>query len=81
MPGLGISWSEAKAAAAALTYAGYPGHLATIRSPDENQFIVAQVPHAADPPGTSHWLGGYGPGGPWPPYPGWSGWYWITGET
>jgi hypothetical protein len=76
VPG-GIAWPAARAAAAALSYAGYPGHLVTITSPAENQFLVSQLPLGLD----NHWrVGGYQdetapdysePAG---------GWRWITGE-
>src|SRR5438876_5687732 len=36
----GIAWGDARTAAAALSYAGYPGHLVTITSGEENELIV-----------------------------------------
>jgi hypothetical protein len=76
VPG-GINWADARAAAEALIYAGYRGHLATITSAEEQQFFVSQVPLA---PENNGWLGGYQdlaapdyrePAG---------GWRWVTGE-
>jgi len=76
IPG-GIPWPAARAAAAAQSYAGYPGHLATITSAAEDQFLVGGLPLGLD----NHWrVGGYQdqtapdysePAG---------GWRWVTGE-
>jgi probable HAF family extracellular repeat protein len=76
VPG-GINWPAARDAAAALSYAGYPGHLATITSAAENQFLINNLPIAQD----DHWrVGGYQdhnvpdysePAG---------GWRWVTGQ-
>jgi streptogramin lyase len=73
----GLTWQQARAAAAALSYGGLPGHLVTITSPEENQFILSQVPSATQ---GENWIGLYQdrsapdyrePDG---------GWRWITGE-
>lgn len=40
-PGLGISWGDARDAAAAKTYLGMPGYLATLTSQSENDFVFA----------------------------------------
>jgi hypothetical protein len=74
----GIGWDEARAAADRLSYSGYRGHLATITSAAENQFIIGAIaPSSYD----GLWLGGYQdtsvadflePAG---------GWRWITGEA
>ena len=48
------------------------GHLATLTSPDENQFILPLVPSVLTNPGPGYWIGGRDFG---------SGWQWITGET
>src|SRR5207247_1453618 len=76
IPG-GIPWPAARAAAAAQSYAGYPGHLVTITSAAEDQFLVSSLPLGLD----NHWrVGGYQdqtapdysePAG---------GWRWVTGE-
>jgi hypothetical protein len=74
-----LNWYEARAAAEALTFAGYRGHLATFTSANENQFLVGSVVNGA-PYGEQWWLGGYQdksapdyrePAG---------GWRWVTGE-
>jgi hypothetical protein len=72
------TWAMAKAAADALTYKGLHGHLATITSQAENDFIVNNLGGFALL--RQHWLGGYQdttapdyvePAG---------GWRWVTGE-
>jgi hypothetical protein len=67
----GISWTDAKAAAEA---AG--GHLATVTSAAENDFITA---HFSDAFYAGAWLGGFQPdgssGGPA------DNWHWVTGEA
>ncbi|GEM_PF-1629751 len=70
-----ILWTDARDAAAATTFEGATGHLATISSDEEQQFIKTQLG------GSSFcWLGGYQdtadlnytePAG---------GWKWVTGE-
>jgi hypothetical protein len=70
------TWDEANAAAAARSHMGMPGHLATITSGAENDFISDLSP-GSDPPAL-YILGGYqNPaattfGG---------GWQWVTGEA
>src|SRR5262249_50278628 len=55
VPG-GITWPAARAAAAALSFAGSPGHLVTITSAAENQFLVSSLPLSQG----DHWrVGGY----------------------
>jgi hypothetical protein len=74
-----VTWPEARAAAQSLFFAGYRGHLATITSAAENQFIVAHVMNAGGAD-TSTFLGGYQDRGA-PDYrePA-GGWRWVTGE-
>ena len=76
VPG-GITWPAARAAAATLSYAGYPGHLVTITSAAENLFLVLSLPLWLD----DHWrIGGYqDPAAPDYSEPA-GGWRWITGE-
>ncbi len=74
VPG-GINWSDAKAAAESLSLAGVQGHLATITSQQENDFIIANFPSAIKSFG--YWLGGLQP--PGSPEPG-GNWQWVTGE-
>jgi hypothetical protein len=73
----GIAWGDALKAAQALSYAGYPGHLVTISSREENEFILDNLPL---PRANQWWIGAYQdrsapdyrePGG---------GWRWVTGE-
>ncbi len=51
VPYLGITWTAAKAAAAARTYYGLQGYLATLTAADEAQLAGAQAPGAG-------WIGG-----------------------
>jgi hypothetical protein len=70
----GILRYPARDAAADLTYRGCPGHLATITSQAENDFIAENFPEAVD---GGYWLGGreaFDFGNPS------TGWGWITGE-
>ena len=67
-----LNWDDARAAAEARTYGGAPGHLATITSPGEDNFIF----NAFDPT-LSSWIGGIQPLGNVEPA---GGWTWITGE-
>jgi fibronectin type 3 domain-containing protein len=72
----GLTFQQAQAAAAGHSYGGYPGHLVTVTSPDEHQFLLTHVIRQ----GGEHWIGLYQdrtaldyrePDG---------GWRWITGE-
>ena len=73
-----ISWSDARAAAAQMTFRGVRGHLATITSQAEQDFIDTRVlpPAEQQPPfgGTRGWLGAFQAtdGAPW---------QWVTGEA
>ena len=67
-------WASAKAYAESRSYLGVPGHLATITSQAENDFVASM-------PGGyvgSYWLGGYQPGGSGEPD---GNWQWVTGEA
>lgn len=69
----GTTWDASRSQAAGMTHLGTIGHLATIGSPAENDFLVRSF-------GTSiiqKWLGGYQPPGSSEPA---GGWTWITGE-
>jgi hypothetical protein len=70
-------WQEANAAAHALQYKGRRGHLVTIASAAENEFVTK---HFGRMLGGRFWLGGYKDRGA-PDYddPA-SGWRWVTGE-
>jgi len=56
VPG-GLTWGAARDAAASLSYAGRQGHLVTITSDAEQQFVANRVEPA--PPGVIGWIGGY----------------------
>ena len=67
-------WAQARDAAAASSYNGLGGYLATVTSQAENDFIVAHFAQALD---GGYWLGGYQlPGSAEPG----GGWTWVTGE-
>jgi hypothetical protein len=73
--GPGINWEDAKTAAESRLFQGVNGHLATVTSQEENDFIVNNLggPDAV----RSHWLGGFQlPGSQEPD----GGWQWVTGE-
>jgi len=72
-----IKWSDARNAAAAMRYMGLKGHLATVTSDDEAEFISVHFPGDSQ---VSWWIGAYQdtsasdyrePAG---------GWRWVTGE-
>ena len=65
-----ITWSEALKEAQASTYLNLTGHLATITSQEESDFISPSV-------NQFYCLGGYQPPGSFEPD---GGWIWITGE-
>ena len=67
----GISWSNAVKASNNRVYKGVRGHLATVTSDQEFDFIYENVGMARS------WLGGFQP--PGTPEPD-EGWEWITGE-
>jgi len=75
-----LNWDDARAAAEAMTYNGMAGHLATMTSQAETDFIVANLPAAVfqypDFVGGA-WIGGFQlPGSAEPS----GGWQWVTGE-
>jgi hypothetical protein len=76
VPG-GLTWYAAQAAATALSYAGYTGHLATITSAEENQFIIISLAPASY---DGLWLGGYQDTTAPDYFEPAGGWRWITGE-
>lgn len=73
-----ITWHQANTDAATFSFGGARGHLATITSQDEQNFIDATVlpPPEQSPPfgGNRGWIGGFqaGDGAPFE---------WVTGET
>ncbi|MCW3052610.1 MAG: mucD 8 [Chthonomonadales bacterium] len=72
-----VSWKEAKAAAEAMVYKGKHGHLVTITSASENDFVLRTFAKALD---RNPWIGAYKDTQA-PDYrnPS-SGWHWVTGE-
>lgn len=70
----GVTWKEANLAAQSSSYSGVKGHLATITSQGENDFIVTQLGRTVD----GYWLGGIQPDES--PEPA-GGWQWVTGES
>jgi len=73
----GISWTDARDAAAATTLDGCSGFLATLTTMAENDFIVDNLPEALPPGRRGYWIGGWQPPGSAEPA---GGWTWITGE-
>ena len=70
----GGSWNSAKAAAEALTFQGVGGHLATIISNDENNFVASVIQAFENDQGVSLnllWLGGQQLNPSDPPASGW----------
>lgn len=70
----GVTWRDAYFAASIRTHLGLPGHLATITSAGENQFILDTAGVGAS--SSEHWAGAFKqpepPGGPA------DGWQWVT---
>lgn len=69
-----VTWDASFASASSTIFNGVPGHLATITSQAEQDFIVGQFGDAI----RAKWLGGFQP--PGSPEPA-GGWQWITGEA
>ena len=72
-PSQQINWDNAEAAATSTFFEGNIGNLATVTSPAENAFLVAQFGDQL----RGVWLGGIQPPGSVEPA---GGWEWITGE-
>jgi len=70
----GITWTDAKTAAESFTYLGMSGHLATITSQGENEFIYNNL--GVTP--SYYLLGAFQPDGSQEPD---GGWQWVTGES
>jgi hypothetical protein len=68
----GWTWDDARNTAAAMSYNGMPGHLATVTSQAENDFIVNEWPGIGS--NVQVWLGGTDAVSE-------GDWRWITGET
>lgn len=72
-----LTWTAAKAAAEAMTFGGAQGHLATITSQSENDFVKSLVNHSTL---DWVWIGGLQPAGCSAPSAA-AGWEWVTGEA
>jgi hypothetical protein len=73
------TWEEARDLAAATSYNGVQGHLVTITSAVENQFLTAVLGSGEDNDLLHyHWTGGYQLASSDEPAGGWS---WVTGEA
>jgi hypothetical protein len=70
-----LTWPEAEQAAESTSWKGLVGHLATVTSQAEQDFVTTGVPGF---PGSQAWLGGYQHPPSSPPD---ENWYWITGEA
>jgi hypothetical protein len=79
----GISWFDAKISAEGRTLGDLRGHLATITSQAEQNFIVTELPQVKAPVSpdsaytAGYWLGGFQPTGSTEPD---GGWQWIINE-
>ena len=62
-------WNDAKTAAEGKTHLGISGHLATLTSAGENDFVNANFAHVG-----VFWLGGRQPGNAGEPA---DGWFWV----
>lgn len=69
----GITWNDAQIYADGCTYMGLSGHLVTITSAAENDFVTGSLGVSTN----HYWLGGYQRVGSHEPD---GGWAWITGE-
>jgi hypothetical protein len=75
------SWWDVMEAASAFSYGGYTGHLATITSIEENNWILANVPVPPSQMGSaSFWLGAWD-ASDIQNDDGMEGWQWVTGEA
>ena len=77
VPG-GITWEAARAAAQARTTGGVAGHLLTINTQAELDFVQSSFPQAL---GSQHWLGGYQNRAAFDYSEPAGGWRWVTGEV
>ena len=74
----GIVWADARGAAELDTFNGVSGHLVTLTSAQENQFIVDNLEAACV--GMYH-IGGFQPYDPTPEADPAADWQWVTGEA
>ena len=77
----GVTWLDARDMAAAKSHLGLVGHLATITSQAETDFLLANLPVTGLGQPTEFWLGGFqNTSSPSFSEPG-GGWEWITAEA
>jgi hypothetical protein len=76
-PDGGINWTDARAAAEALSSGGCQGYLASITSAEENAFILFEFPVVAPFIGSGYWIGGYQPEDASSAD---ADWTWVSGE-
>jgi parallel beta-helix repeat protein len=70
-----VTWADAKSQAESLSFFGRNGHLATVTSQAENDFIINNLGGPIEL--NRYWLGGFQPtGSPEPD----GNWQWVTGE-
>ena len=69
----GIDWYDAEAEAETITCCGAQGHLVTLTSAEENNFVSALAPISS-----GFWIGGYQPDNISEPA---GGWQWTNGES
>lgn len=75
----GINWTDARAAAEALTSGACQGYLASIGSAEEEGFVLSTFPSVAPGMGArGYWLGGYQDPETTPAD---AGWMWVSGEA
>jgi hypothetical protein len=69
-----VTWQEANAAAQSMSWLGLPGHLATLTSAAEDNFVWSSFGVLQD----GLWLGGFQD--PWDEPDPSANWHWVTGE-
>jgi hypothetical protein len=72
------TWTNANAAAGALTHLGSPGHLATVTSQEEHNFVVALFSGILGSQFLGPWIGGFQSPDQISPS---AGFQWVTAET
>lgn len=72
-----LNWDDAKTFAAGRSHLGVPGHLATITSSSENQFLLNNYFSYVPQGSVNVWIGGHQLNNQSATN---VGWYWITGE-
>lgn len=74
-----IHWDDARVAAQSLSHAGYRGHLLTVTSAAESDFVADKVLPPVSP-SQRFWLGGYQDTSASDYLESTGGWRWVTGE-